>query len=279
MSVYTELFSINITHEYYTDGVCPDFSLEPTPECREILEGHRIVVKNSIDGIQLVLLAYRNTPFIDYSDIEKLSFYMKSNEPAFDIYTDLSVLPVLNTDEIYGYSNQSASGELTLTKIKKSEAGLPVNNVGVFAVIDIDAGQLSGLDTPSQYTIGFTASEIPWSYYFITNPSPSKTTAVNHPTISFNETTINGNDPIGEELQEKYPLSDIRLYRSNDEISYRQKGRKNIEFRVIDDTAREQNTTATETEASPYIIQDTLIEHLPNPGIYDYGVKILKVTI
>ena len=267
-STYTELLHIDIMHNYYNDGTCPDFSIVPTPECSNILEGHRIIVKNKINGIQLVLPVNKDkTPFIDLSGISKLTFYMMLNEMAFSNYTNLS--PVID-NKIYCYTNKEdpdevETGELIPTRVKRSGLDLPVNDVSVFGVIDIYYSPLSAdLNAPSAYTISFTAKEITWSYYFITNPNPDKTPSVYSDHISFGEDQ-GVTDSIGEELQEKYPHSNIHLFQSVDKVSYQERGRRNIEFRVED--------------IGNLGYPETIIENLPNPSIYDNGIKILKSII
>ncbi len=271
-TTYTELFNLDIKHTYYTDGLCPDFSIVPTSECSEILQGHRIIVKNRVDGIQLVIAVTGESenmlPFIDISGISKFSFYMQLNESAFSNYTQLTPI---NKDQIYCYDNapeESMGGtELVITTIEKSEVELPFNDVAVFGVIDIYTSKISeDLSTPSQYTISFNALKIVWRYYFITNQNHGKTTSVDNQEITFSPVDLDTvDDPIGQELREEYPNNDIELFKSDDLISYREKGRQDIEYKVEDPA--DPGTT------------DILIEDLPNPSIYDYGIKILKVIV
>lgn len=260
MSTYKELFSLNLMHDYYSDGKCPDFNITPTPECKEFLEDYHIIFKNKITGIQLVVATNDgSTPFIDISDVSKFTFYMKLNESAFGNYT---VLDDIDKDKIYAYDNQAGADGLTLTQVKRSEITPPISDTTVFGVIDIYAEQLSDLSTPSQYTISFTASALNWSYYFIvTQQSPEKTISIYNDEITFSgpETL----DDLGQELGRKYPDNSIQWFQS-DVVSHQQKGRKSIELRTTDGF-----THAT----------DTLIEHLPNPSIDDNGIKILKVVI
>lgn len=270
MSNYTELFSMSITHTYYTGGVCPDFSLEPTPRCRELLKDHRILLKNKTDGLQLLLpVTQGNIPFIGITDVTKFSFYMKLRETAFDSYTDLTIFPAPDTNEMYGFNNQSVrSGELLYEPVKRPDADLPVNTASVFAIIDIYVDQISAdLGNPSRYTIDFTAKKITWNYYFITNKYHQKDLAVemDDNTITFSEDKDVNSDSIGRELLETYPDNEIYLFRSDTEVSYQQQGRKNIVLNVYERV----------NDPNP----DIPIEHLPNPGLYDNGVKVLRVTI
>lgn len=263
MSTYAELFSITITHDYYRGKICPDFIMEPTPNCRKILKNHHIVMKNKVNGAQFVVaVGNNNQPFIDLSDISKLTFYMKLNQTALSNYTTLTPI---EKNKIYYYTSENAQPlkRLRLEHVLKSKVELPANNAAVFAVIEIGNNPVITLSSsPKQYTIRFAAKAINWKYYFITNKSSTATLAVadrngDTEVITFNSINIE-NDAIGTELKEKYPANDIHLFRSGAPVSYREAGRRKMKL---------MNK------------KNVLIENLPNPSINDNGVKILKAIL
>jgi len=52
---YQGLFELSIIHDYYHNKVCTDLNIEPTSECRKILARHRLLVKNKVNGIQVIV--------------------------------------------------------------------------------------------------------------------------------------------------------------------------------------------------------------------------------
>ncbi|QMU64737.1 MAG: hypothetical protein GKR88_10860 [Flavobacteriaceae bacterium] len=262
MSNYSELFSISIMHTYYSDEVCPDFTLEPTPSSYDILKNHRIVLKNRTGSLQLAVPTGDNPPsqpFIDLSAIKKVSFYMKLHRETFSYYTDL---PEITRDEMYYYGNfDPCEEDLTEEIIKKKAVELPMNDGGIFGMADIFFPDSFDLNSPPNYIISFQAKEIEWSYYFIIN----KNTPPSVPKVTVTDTsgqiifsTGTGDAEIIAELKKRYPNSHIHFLRSDAPVSYQEKGRAGIQLLVGD---------------------DPLIEHLPNPSTVDNGIQILRTPV
>ena len=90
---YQRLFEINIFHEYYQDKVCNDLIIEPTIECRKILNGHRLILKNKSNGIEVIAAVDQNSsnkPFIKLADNLKFTFILSIRNSSFLDFTDFN---------------------------------------------------------------------------------------------------------------------------------------------------------------------------------------------
>lgn len=90
--LWTQLLSVKIGHAYYADGVCRDLTFQPTMETELNLKNLRILFKETPDGFTLVADAKKslglvNSPLLK---VEKLSFYIRNNNPRFYNFTDLA---------------------------------------------------------------------------------------------------------------------------------------------------------------------------------------------
>lgn len=52
---YKTLFKLFITHDYYTDGRCPDFSFESSAETQVLLKNYRCILKKQADGLSILI--------------------------------------------------------------------------------------------------------------------------------------------------------------------------------------------------------------------------------
>ena len=78
--IYKKLFELSILHSYYTNNLCPDFILEPTIECRKILNGHRLIVRKKINGIVIIAPVDpedEKKPQIELADDLQFTFILK----------------------------------------------------------------------------------------------------------------------------------------------------------------------------------------------------------
>ena len=51
---YRELFSLNIRHTYYKDGLCPDFLVQPTEDCLTLLRNYQLLYRQTVNGIRVI---------------------------------------------------------------------------------------------------------------------------------------------------------------------------------------------------------------------------------
>lgn len=86
---FLPLLDLRITHDYYADGRCPDFQLDPTPDTRRCLNNHRAVAKLLPDGMQILIAAANDdAPFIPLQPGMVLAFVLRLANPDFMLFTD-----------------------------------------------------------------------------------------------------------------------------------------------------------------------------------------------
>ena len=53
MNKYLTILKFEVTHTYYANGLCPDFSFSPSPQTEKLIKGHRLQVKYQPAGFEL----------------------------------------------------------------------------------------------------------------------------------------------------------------------------------------------------------------------------------
>ena len=128
---YQPYFNLQLIHNYYRQKTCPDFTLEPTPACQRLLQGHRCLLKSSINGVQVLapLETATNQPVIPLAQSLLWTFLLRLKNPAFVSFTDLDNPPFQVGRSLYVFSNetltQPGSSELKAGVIKRSELTKP----------------------------------------------------------------------------------------------------------------------------------------------------------
>jgi hypothetical protein len=103
---YRPLFSIRIRHTYYTDGRCPDFTVEPAPQTTQLLKNRRCILKSTPDGIQVnIAVGQDDNPFIALNFDDTFVFRIRLANKDFALFTDLEDLgdisaPVYTNEDI-----------------------------------------------------------------------------------------------------------------------------------------------------------------------------------
>lgn len=88
---FLPIFTLRVTHDYYTDGRCPDFIIQPDKQTARIISKHRCLVKSLPDGIRLLTVVDKNQkPLIAQPDEVKFTFHLRLQNPDFVLFTNLS---------------------------------------------------------------------------------------------------------------------------------------------------------------------------------------------
>ena len=75
---------LTLNHEYYADGSCTDFVIEPSPATEKLLRNHRCVLKTSAVGLRIFIGALESgAPLIPPSTDAVFSFHMRLNNKDF----------------------------------------------------------------------------------------------------------------------------------------------------------------------------------------------------
>lgn len=251
---FLPLLDLSIKHSYYADGCCPDFLLTADPETCRLLRNLRGVLKSRADGVSVVVPVDNDSiPFIPLPEGATFTFQLTLRNPDFPLFTDPSTHPVTiiidpNTDP----NSTVATCEWRYPAEFKRESAL-------FGLVDIIASvsQLSE-GNPLKSIVKFFASELHWSYYFVTdlNANGRKFTIVDADktsswAISEQHPDLTNPDPVAALLARQY--SDIAG------VKY---------WRFV-------STAPVPCQQRPRHLQlcldgSNLIEHLPNPSIRNY---------
>ncbi|NEQ75377.1 MAG: hypothetical protein F6K23_21385 [Okeania sp. SIO2C9] len=279
--IYKKLFELSILHEYYTNQLCPDFILEPTIECRKILSGHRLIVKNKVNGIVIIapiapddetqpqielaenlqftfLLKLKNQKIVNFTERDfqgSIFFNLQQKQldyglrcPSFSNKNSVQpgIVPLEEDTVILYYQDLPKTDKLKET-IKLSYEDLPGGQI-VWGIIIIDNNDSMAVDfsQSSDYQITFETKEQKWRYYVITNSLKDELSIKdNEGKISFSDfKELQSGDPILDILNGQFPNGNKYFSESRRKIPCQEAGIKSISF----------------SKSS-----SVLIENLPNP--------------
>ncbi|NEO73619.1 hypothetical protein [Moorena sp. SIO3H5] len=274
--LYKQLFELSILHDYYRDKVCPDLSVEPTPECSRVLRGHRLIVKNKVNGIMVIApVDSKDKPWVELADNLRFTFILKIKNPDFIDFTDIDWKPLDNG--IYLFSNDKTTeigvSELEIAKTTLSDRNLPRGKL-IFGIVDIYnnssmAKDLKDKNPKSDYQITFQAKKQPWFYYLVTD----QVTNGDEFLIEDKETTRNpkikfipcveseDTESIFSALNQQFPESQQYCFKSDSEIACQEAGRQNIQLL--------KNKKTELGDPSVWI------DHLPNPPNQN-GIQVIN---
>ncbi|MFN6565520.1 MAG: hypothetical protein RMY28_037745 [Nostoc sp. ChiSLP01] len=271
---YKKVFELRIIHEYYRDLICPDFSLEPTRECRKILSGHRLIVKNQVNGIVVIApVDSESKLWIELAENLQFSFILKLKNQEFIDFTETNWKPINNI--IYNFNNKKFTNievsQLEINQTTLSDRKLPKGQ-NIFGIVDIynhlSISQI--LNQESEYKITFKAKKQQWHYYLLADNETNgdefsiKDKDTSRKEIKFTRFTsaeTEKTDPVFSLLKQQFPQAQQYLFISDSEIACQEAGIKNIQL------LKKKNSESS----NPTV----WIEHLPNPPNYN-GIQVIN---
>ena len=273
--LYKQLFELNILHDYYQSQVCPDFSIEPTTECSKILSGHRLIVKNKVNGIVVIApVDSEQKPWIELADNLQFTFILKLKTKDFLDFTDIDWKPAGNV--IYQFTNekntQIEASDLERTQTKLSDRELP-RGQNIFGIVDIyhNSSMPELLERGREYKINFTSKEQHWRYYLVTDSvtngdeflikNKTKDTETEIKFTRFTSAEAEKTEPIFSVLKQQFPQSQQYLFKSDSKIACQEAGIKNIQL-LKNKKIESDNPTVW-------------IENLPNPSNRN-GIQVIN---
>jgi hypothetical protein len=268
---YQQLFELSILHNYYQNQVCPDLIVEPTIECLKILRGHRLILKNKINGIVVIApVDLEHKPWIELKDNLQFTFILKLKNPEFIDFTDIEWQPI-NSD-IYCFNNQKidqiAATELEANTTKLSERNLS-GGQNLLGIVDIynNLSMPKKLNQMCEYKITFKSKKQQWKYYIVTDMITNEDNFLiaakdtnTKEKITFTRITSMETDPIISVVKQKFPQSQQHIFQSDTKIACQEGGIKDIQL---------LNTKDGKSS-------NVWIEHLPNPPNAT-GVQVINV--
>lgn len=266
---YLPLFSVNVKHDYYADGECPDFSIIPSNDTTTLLKNQRGLVKYHPSGIRVLLaMDEQQAPIIPLAKETTFTFLLRLQNADFPLFTDLSTLPH-NATPVYTNTGATLDDGVTKLLLTMLAGG---REAGIFAQVAIRYAFNQAIPGPQLFELRFTALQAHWLYYFVTDLrndsggfhitdtlAPSTTV----PTLLFTEEnrrdlkrTPDAADAIASALLEQYPDLTLLRFASDQSVPCRWAARKGIQLRIAE---------------SP------VVEHLPAPG-YRNRTRVPIVT-
>jgi hypothetical protein len=100
------LFTIELLHKFFADQLCDDFTIAPSALTAQLLNGHRILVKQYQNQLYAtVKLDDAGKPFIVPAEGTQMTFFLRLNSPLFFNYTNLPVS--YTTGKLYHFTNRN----------------------------------------------------------------------------------------------------------------------------------------------------------------------------
>ena len=90
-SNYKKILTVEIMHDYFENGLCSSFEINPSSNTRNLLKDYGIIFRKIINGF--VLISNRDERFtgISFNGPIQLTFKLTNNDPLFFNYTDLNL--------------------------------------------------------------------------------------------------------------------------------------------------------------------------------------------
>ena len=119
--IYKKLFSIRLSHRYYTSGQCADIRIKPTPRCAQLLKDYGLMCVETAQGLTVRYPAVarpqdRLLPLKPISETIGFAFILQSKNPYLLNFSDLPLN--IGPSSVYQVDNLSANvqdGKLLLS--------------------------------------------------------------------------------------------------------------------------------------------------------------------
>ena len=172
---HAEVATLLLRHEYYADGRCPDFAIEPSAETARLLRNHRCLCGTSPDGVRILTqLNATGQPFLPLPAAVTLRLELRLQNREFALFTDLTGLD--RGAAVPQFTNAGAAvGNATELQLARNAPERPRRAPEVFAEVEL---HLTAMDRaappPPPFYIVFRAKRTRWAYYCVTDLAPAR---------------------------------------------------------------------------------------------------------
>ncbi|UII24669.1 hypothetical protein LVD15_15245 [Fulvivirga maritima] len=252
--MYKVLFELAIDHQYFSAGRA-DIAIVPDEKTDRMMRGQHFLMKNTFNGIRVLTPVYDNgdmKPILTKQDHFAFNLY-----PTSSIFSQVTELPKAEPDKVILYNNSRIEDEaLFLTTTDHSASTF--NGYPLVARVEIGVTDQLLAGVEEVHKVVFNAPAIKWKYYFISEDSAQDLSIEDGSNmLVFNQVDITeqADDPLLMSLKKTFPDLSLSLFESDSPVV-----------------------------ASNYAVKklgllrggEVIIKHLPNPGVDDGGVKIIK---
>lgn len=289
---YQPYFSLNLFHNYYQQKSCADFVVEPTRATQRILKGHRLLLKPSENGLQILvplqteqqqpviplanslkftfLLRLTNTDFINFTQLAPnyrphSSLYVFSNNPPSDADPLTLTSSLLDLEFLSKPTAEQSPLEARCSAIAELHT---VQRSKIFGVVEIYHNDFlaSDFNQNHQFKITFEPRKLDyWAYYLVANQATtaeSFSIKDDQGDITFSPPLVNPEDRISAEIQNRFPQSQTILIKSDVPVVCREIGRPHLQLLKKNGN---QNGSS-----------ELWIPHLPNPP-NRHGTQVINL--
>lgn len=240
---YSALLEVVLSHSFYSDTLCPDLVVAPSPETARLLRGHRCLWSAVPSGLRVMTAQGDSSdrPLIPIAAGTVLRFHLELQNSDFALFTDLAAVSALAVP-VFNNASLAAGqgGELTLT----SGTGGPLPRA-VLAAVELRLADSGIAPVAPQFRLAFQAKTARWAYYCLTDlpASDDELTIADAqpggpPALVFsdgNRTRLDEAadpaDPVAAQFVGRYPgMRCVRIV-SDAAVACRQEPRKYIELR------------------------------------------------
>ncbi|RMG17456.1 MAG: hypothetical protein D6730_24045 [Bacteroidetes bacterium] len=155
---YRELFSISVQHTYYQGGLGRDFSIVPTQDCLRLLQGHRLLYRQSPGRLRVLSPLEQGNMLIGLADQLQLRFSIVLQNPAPLQFT--AAIP--GQGQVFAYTNADQANAYTLNAATDSGAGKWGE-----VVLTNNSSLRTDFSQPNPFVIQLQAAQAAWTYYLI----------------------------------------------------------------------------------------------------------------
>lgn len=159
-----------VMHDYYVNGICRDFSFQPSTETLFKLRNNRMVFRELDGGFELAIDMNHDFTHPIYQKDEFFQFFFKNNNPLFLQYTDMpfvsSAYLLLDTANSWGECLHEGSTLASTQFLDTDKDGYH----GIFQLRHLLSKPLWSNPLPTyQYYIRFGARKVKIRYIFYGN--------------------------------------------------------------------------------------------------------------
>lgn len=172
-SNFLKIVSVTVNHDFYGDGICRDFTIQPTFESSQLLRNHSLLFKTTPSGFLISLDKNSNYQSEVFSGPLNLEFVMTAVNQLFINFTDI---PYSNK-QTFEFKNTPNSDYLSQNEFVSQQDTAESKNNGITGLIkltlnsqDVFMGstELSETHKVKAYKIQFKARNVILRYNFYT---------------------------------------------------------------------------------------------------------------
>ena len=246
--LFVRAFSLYLKHDYYADGRCPDFLIEPSGDTEKLLSNLRGVLKSGPDWISLHIDPQLQKPALGAT----FRFHLRPRNPDFALITDTQDIsamaaPLYTSD---GAVTEEPGQPLELLLVdrpptQKESFDHSSRHADIFADVELRVdGDWESLGeagwVPLEFEVSFASRSTFWIYFLVTDRSNGAFSIESQEQDEGDELTFSGkelepldtSDAIASWLARQYADPGQRRFRfvSEQPVLCRQAARKNIQL-------------------------------------------------